>query len=84
MNESTKMATAPPAPISEGVSEVLSDEERHQLLVAWNDTAAEYPQNQCINELFEAQAEKKPEAVALVFADQHLTYRDLNRRAWHS
>jgi non-ribosomal peptide synthetase component F len=33
---------------------MLSDEERHQLLIEWNDTAVEYPQEQCIHELFEA------------------------------
>jgi amino acid adenylation domain-containing protein/non-ribosomal peptide synthase protein (TIGR01720 family) len=60
---------------------LLTDAELHQLLVEWNATQVEYPQEQCIHELFEAQVEKNPEAVALVFEDQELTYRELNARA---
>lgn len=61
----------------------LSEAEQQQLLVAWNATQAEYPQQQCIHHLFEAQVEQVPEAIAVLFADtkQHLTYRELNRRA---
>ena len=53
----------------------------HQQLFAWNDTATDYPQDQCIHQLFEAQAETTPEAVAVVFEDQQLTYRELNSQA---
>jgi amino acid adenylation domain-containing protein len=60
---------------------ILTEAERHQLLVQWNDTAIDYPQNKCINELFEAQVEKSPEAVAVVFEDKQLTYEKLNQRA---
>ena len=60
---------------------LLSEAERHQLLVEWNDTQTEYPQNKCIHELFEQQVEKTPDAVAIVFQDQQLTYRELNQRA---
>ncbi|MCP4658527.1 MAG: AMP-binding protein, partial [bacterium] len=60
----------------------LTAAERHQLLAEWNDTAAgEKPAAGLIHELFERQAARTPEAVALVFADQRLTYRELDRRA---
>jgi amino acid adenylation domain-containing protein/thioester reductase-like protein len=60
---------------------LLTSTEREQLLVEWNDTKVEYPQEQCIHELFEEQVEKTPDAVALVYEDQYLTYRELNNRA---
>ena len=60
---------------------LLTQPERHQLLVAWNATQAEYPRDTCIHKLFEEQAERAPDATALVFEDQRLTYRELNRRA---
>jgi amino acid adenylation domain-containing protein len=55
--------------------------ERQQLLVEWNDTHTDYPRNACIHELFEAQVERTPEAVAIVFGNQSLTYRQLNQQA---
>jgi len=60
---------------------LLTDAGREQLLVRWNDTKAEYSQERCIHELFEAQVERTPDAVAVVFDDQSLTYGELNRRA---
>ncbi|XOF35365.1 MAG: amino acid adenylation domain-containing protein [Candidatus Electrothrix sp. YB6] len=60
---------------------LLTAEEQHQVLVAWNSTEIEYPQDKCIHQLFEEQAEKTPDAVALVFQEQELTYQELNRRA---
>ena len=60
---------------------MLTEAERHQLLVAWNDTRREYPKDKCVHHLVEAQEEKTPHAVAAVFDDQNLTYRDLNARA---
>jgi non-ribosomal peptide synthetase component F len=60
---------------------LLSAAERHQLLVEWNDTAAEYPTDKCIHQLFEAQVERTPDAVAVVFDDEELTYSQLNSRA---
>ncbi len=47
----------------------------------WNATEAAYPQDLCLHQLFEAQAEKTPDAVALNFEEQHLTYAELNARA---
>lgn len=60
---------------------LLTEAERHQVLVQWNDTRAEYPQDVCIHQFFEAQVDRTPEAVALVFEDRQLTYRELNDRA---
>ena len=60
---------------------LLTAAERHRLVVDWNQTAVEYPQDKCIHELFEAQVEKTPDAVAVVFEGQQLTYRQLNERA---
>jgi non-ribosomal peptide synthetase component F len=60
---------------------LLSKQERHQLLTEWNETAVEYPQEQCIHELFEQQVEHTPEAIALVFATEQVSYRELNERA---
>lgn len=60
---------------------LLTEAERRQLLVEWNDTTTEYPQDQCIHQLFEAQVKRTPEAIAVVFEDQKLTYRELNHQA---
>ncbi|MDJ1181649.1 amino acid adenylation domain-containing protein [Roseofilum sp. BLCC_M143] len=60
---------------------LLTAAERHQLLVEWNNTEAEYPQDKCIHQLFEEQVERTPDAVAVVFAEERLTYRELNAKA---
>ncbi|MEQ8997813.1 MAG: amino acid adenylation domain-containing protein [Coleofasciculus sp. B1-GNL1-01] len=60
---------------------LLSEAERHQLLVKWNETESEYPLEKCIHQLFEKQVERTPDAVAVVFEEQQLTYRELNVRA---
>jgi aspartate racemase len=60
---------------------LLSEAEKQQLLIEWNDTKRDYPQNKCVHELFEEQVERTPDAVALVFDDQQLTYRELNHRS---
>ena len=59
----------------------LTDRERQQLLVDWNATAVAYGQDACLHELFEAQVERTPEAVAVVMEGGQLTYRELNARA---
>ncbi len=69
----------PDQPISD--LPLLTPTERHQLLVEWNDTQTDYPHDQCIHQLFEAQVEQTPEAMAVVCGDEHLTYRVLNTRA---
>src|SRR3990172_5937896 len=60
---------------------LLTEAERKQLLVEWNGTKADYPKDKCIHELFEAQVERTPEAIAVVFEDKQLTYSELNARA---
>ncbi len=60
---------------------ILTQAEEDKLLVEWNDTKKEYPQDKCIHELFEAQVEQTPDAIALVFEEEQLTYRELNSRA---
>ncbi|MET3498371.1 amino acid adenylation domain-containing protein, partial [Variovorax boronicumulans] len=60
---------------------LLPPGEREQVLQKWNDTATAYPQVQCIHELFEAQVRRSPEAVALVFEDESLSYGELDAQA---
>jgi amino acid adenylation domain-containing protein len=60
---------------------LLTDAERALLLRAWNQTQTPYPEDECLHRLFERQAELTPEAIALVFKDERISYRELNRRA---
>jgi amino acid adenylation domain-containing protein len=62
---------------------LLSPEEERQLLFEWNDTGADRPDESCLHELFEAEAARRPEATAVTFNHEHLTYGELNRRANH-
>ncbi len=59
----------------------LLPEAERQVIVNWNKRAAEYPYQACIHELFEAQVQQTPGAVAVVFEAQQLTYAELNARA---
>lgn len=70
-------------PPEEKVSELscLPEKQRQKVLYKWNDTAVEYPKNNCVHELFEAQVAKTPDAVAVRFNEQYLTYAELNKRA---
>ena len=69
----------PEQPISE--LPLLTEPERNQLLFEWNDTAADYPKDRSIQQLFEAQAACTSDKTALVCDEQQLTYAELNRRA---
>ena len=60
---------------------LLAPAEKHQLLVDWNQTAAEYPREKTIQALFEDQAARTPEAPAIEFDRHRLTYGELNQRA---
>jgi amino acid adenylation domain-containing protein len=60
---------------------LLTTPEREQVLVEWNRTEADYPREQCIHELFAAQAERTPAAIAVVDEKQRLSYEELERRA---
>ncbi|MGJ5674779.1 MAG: amino acid adenylation domain-containing protein [Nostochopsis sp.] len=70
-------------------SSALTEQERHKILVEWNDTTIDYPKHLCIHELFEAQVEKTPDNIAVVFDEQKvetrafvsLTYQQLNHQA---
>ncbi|MCL1463268.1 non-ribosomal peptide synthetase [Argonema galeatum] len=59
---------------------LLTEYERQQL-AAWNHTQTDYPKDACIHQLFEEQVERSPDAIALVFEDKQLTYKELNQRA---
>jgi amino acid adenylation domain-containing protein len=60
---------------------LLTPSERQQLLVEWNDTKVDYPEDVLLHELFEAQVERTPDAVAVQFEGSQLSYRELNERA---
>lgn len=60
---------------------LISDQDRQQLLVEWNNTQAEFAKDQCLPQLFEIQAEQAPDAIAIVFDEEQLTYSALNARA---
>ena len=60
---------------------LLTESERQQLLVEWNQTTTDYPRDTCLPQLFESQVERTPESIALVFDDEQMTYAELNRRA---
>ncbi len=60
---------------------LLTEAERHQVLVEWNDTQRSYPDNACLQQLFEAQVARTPDAVAVQSEEMTLTYRELNQRA---
>ncbi|MBW8003365.1 MAG: amino acid adenylation domain-containing protein [Planctomycetes bacterium] len=55
--------------------------ERDKLIFQCNDSAAAYPEDMCVQQLFEAQVERTPENVAVVYKDQNLKYAELNQRA---
>jgi amino acid adenylation domain-containing protein len=61
--------------------ELLTDEELNQVLLEWNRTRADFPAQLSVPDLFEMQVECAPDANAVLFGDQHLTYGELNRRA---
>jgi amino acid adenylation domain-containing protein len=60
---------------------LMGEMECCQLLVEWNQTQVEYPQHQCIHQLFEAQVERIPDAIAVVFGEQQFSYEELNHHA---
>lgn len=60
---------------------LLEEAEKQQLLVAWNETRRDYPQDKLLHEIFEAQVRQTPDAVAVCFGESRITYAVLNRRA---
>ena len=69
------------ANIAVGKLPLLTNDEHHKIVHEWNATAMDYPKDKCVHELFEAQVEKTPNAIAVVFEEEQLTYKELNRRA---
>jgi tyrocidine synthetase-3 len=61
--------------------DMLTQEEKQQILVEWNETVVAYPAEQTLHGLFEQQVAQTPERIALVCENEQLTYRELNRRA---
>ncbi len=60
---------------------LLTTAARQQLLVDWNATQADYPDTQCLHQLVETQVKLTPDAVAVVYAGQQLTYAELDLQA---
>ncbi|HYO54542.1 condensation domain-containing protein, partial [Archangium sp.] len=60
-----------------GEVQLLTEAERKQVLVEWNDTRTEYPRERCVHQMFEAQVERTPDAVAVDYEGVQLTYREL-------
>ncbi len=60
---------------------LLSKEDKNKLLLEWNSTERDYDLSGCLHELFEAQVERTPEAIAVKFEQEELTYRELNAKA---
>lgn len=60
---------------------ILSEDEKRQLLNDFNNTKTDYPKDKTLNTLFEEQVERSPSAVALIFKDTSITYKELNERA---
>ncbi|MCK4538698.1 MAG: amino acid adenylation domain-containing protein [Candidatus Krumholzibacteria bacterium] len=70
-----------------GELDLVSEKEYQKIVYDWNQTKADYPEKECIHEIFQAFVEKQPDEIAVVFGDETLTYRDLNeksnRLAWY-
>ena len=60
---------------------LLSESERHRVLVEWNDTATDFPRDKCVHELFEKRVAQSPDRIAVTFEGQQWTYRKLDLRA---
>lgn len=75
----TSAAQDPETPLKH--LQILTDAERQLLFVDWNKTTEEYPNGQCIHQLFESQVQCNPERVAVACGDCELSYRELNARS---
>ena len=60
---------------------LLPEAERQQIIEEWNDTHTDYPKDHSLHTLIEAQVERQPEAIAVVFGKDEVSYRELNQRA---
>ncbi|TAF06834.1 MAG: non-ribosomal peptide synthetase, partial [Nostocales cyanobacterium] len=75
----TAITADPQQPLS--TVSLLTPAEKEQILIQWNKTETDYPADQCIHQLFEQQVEKTPDAIAVVYGNQQLTYSQLNTKA---
>ena len=75
----TAVVENPETPV--GKLSMLSAREKQKILMAWNETKTDYPQDISIHQLFESQVEKTPDAIAVVFESEKLTYSELNNKA---
>ncbi|HEU5374050.1 MAG TPA: condensation domain-containing protein, partial [Ktedonobacteraceae bacterium] len=73
------MVTSPTAHLSEFA--LLSPEERKMILIDWNSTQQDYPTGQSMLELFEEQVRKSPDAIAVVYEEEQVSYQDLLQRS---
>jgi amino acid adenylation domain-containing protein len=64
-----------------GEMEVISEEERRQIVEEWNGEKVEQEGEECIHELMEREAEKRPDSIGVVSGEESVTYGELNRRA---
>ena len=60
---------------------VMTADEEHQILVDWNQTAEPFPEDATLHSLIETQAQLQPDQLAVIYDDERLTYKELNRRA---
>ncbi|MGK7886280.1 MAG: amino acid adenylation domain-containing protein, partial [Crocosphaera sp.] len=74
-----KIATKPQLSVQE--LSPLTESEKQQILVDWNDTTRDYPNHQCLHQLIEAQVNQSPQAIAVKFEGKSLTYGELNAKA---
>ena len=58
---------------------LLAAGEKEQLLKVWNNTKTNYPQDQCIHQLFEEQVKRTPDKIAVSFENKQITYQELNK-----
>lgn len=64
-----------------GEIDLLTDLDRHKIAFEWNDTICSYEKEQMIHRIFERQASKTPDRIAVTFREEHITYHDLNEKA---
>ncbi|XQQ06569.1 MAG: amino acid adenylation domain-containing protein [Leptolyngbya sp. IPPAS B-1204] len=74
-----RIVDSPDQPISN--LELFTATEKQRILVDWNQTQINYAQETFFHQLFESQAERTSDAIALIFNDQQITYRELNHRS---
>ena len=61
--------------------QILSEEERHRQLIEWNTSSRDFAREKSVHELFEEQADRSPEAIAVIEEDRQLTYQEMNGRS---